>query len=131
MKYKIGDLVRVKSYEELSKKYHVKFDEVKKRYYLDTPASFTDSMKIYCGKEAIVVHNQGDMFYNLSFDGHVSHHVFDEDVIYKDTSNYHRIRCLSEIDMANLLNEIAKTDDVNKWYDWLHATDGVKEFFES
>ena len=49
----------------------------------------------------------------------------------KDTSNYHKIRCLSEIDMANLLNEIAKTDDVNKWYDWLHATNGVKEFFES
>ena len=28
MKYKIGDLVRVKSYDELSKKYHIKFDEV-------------------------------------------------------------------------------------------------------
>ena len=37
-------------------------------------------------------------------------------------------RCLSEIDMANLLNEIAKTDDVNKWYDWLHTTNSVKEF---
>ena len=46
MKYKIGDLVRVKSYDELYKKYRVKFDEVKKRYYLDTPASFTDSGSI-------------------------------------------------------------------------------------
>lgn len=35
------------------------------------------------------------------------------------------------MDMTNLLNEIAKTDDVNKWFDWLHTTNSVKEFFKS
>ena len=115
--YNVSDLIRVHSKDYLEDKYEWKYDVEKD---LNTPATFRENMLQYCGKEAIVVRNQGDLFYTLSFDGHVSHYCFDAESIYKDNSNYHQVRCLDEEHLAELISDITKSpyrtkEQVIKW----------------
>lgn len=125
--YKVGDIVRVKPYQELVDEFGVGAD--KKGIYANTPMKFTDGMKKYCGREAIVIRVVGNDLLTLSFDGHPSHYCFDGYSVYEDNSNYHQIRCLNENQLANLLNEVARSGHVGlfDWLSWLKTSKTIDE----
>lgn len=127
--YNVGDLIRVRSIKYLTDKFKWEYDKQNAVFYLDTPSKFTRNMMKYCNKEGIIIRNIGDLFYLISFDGHVSHYCFDAEVIYKDNSNYHQIRKLSEGKLAGLLEEVSKVGyhTMNEWYRWLKTGNKVKE----
>ena len=123
--YKVGDIVRVKPYQELVDEFGEGAD--KKGIYANTPMKFTEGMKKYCGREAIVIRVVDNDLLTLSFDGYPSHYCFEGYSVYKDDSNYHQIRCLNENQLANLLNEVARSGHVGlfDWLSWLKTSDPI------
>lgn len=76
MKYKVGDVVRIREWDDMEKEFGV--DSLGD---IQCYGTFVSGMKEFCGRVGTVCGRYRDKFYIVSFDGERSHWNFSDDMI--------------------------------------------------